>query len=198
MPRPVDHSQRKREIVHALWNLVSVHGLESASMRNVAVAAHISTGQLQHYFKTRDDLLEYAIALLSEQAQKRIETKLAALPAGPSPESVLRECLYDVLGLDAESQLTILVHIAFFAHILTNPRVSKVIHQENKTLYTFTADLIRSAQAAEASPAELDADTEAYTLWSLAVNLGMDLAIGEVTAAEAVTRLDYCLRKVFP
>jgi AcrR family transcriptional regulator len=197
MPRPVDRNQRKREIVLAFWKLISTHGLARASMRNIADAAHMSTGQLQHYFNTREDLLEYAIALLSEQAQQRIETKLAALPAGPTPESVLRECLYDVLGLDSESRLTVLVHIAFFASILSNPHVFEAIQKSNATLYTFTADLIIQAQADGQCPVTLDPVKEAYSIWSLAVSLGMDLALSNIEEEEAIERLEYYLSKIF-
>jgi AcrR family transcriptional regulator len=197
MPRSVDLSERKRKIVHALWKLISVHGLESASMRNVAHAAHMSTGQLQHYFKTRDDLLEYAIALLSEQAQERIEAKLGALPTEPSPDTVLRECLYDVLGLDSESRLTVLVHIAFFASILSNPHIFEAIRKSNDTLYTFTADLIIQAQADGRCLTTLDPVKESYGIWSLTVSLGMDLALGNLEEDEAIERLEYYFSKIF-
>jgi AcrR family transcriptional regulator len=197
MPRPVDHNQRKREIAHALWELISVHGLESASMRNVAHAAHMSTGQLQHYFKTRDDLLEYAVALLSERAQERIEAKLAILPVSPTPENILRQCLYDVLGLDSESRLTVLVHVAFFASVLSNPHVFEAIRKSNDTLYTFTADLITQAQADGRCPATLDPVKETYGIWSLTVSLGMDLALGTLEEDEAIERLEYYFSKIF-
>ncbi|QUL78633.1 TetR/AcrR family transcriptional regulator [Brevibacterium sp. SMBL_HHYL_HB1] len=57
MPKIVDHAQRRTEIVHALWQVIYLRGIDAVSFRSVAEAAGISIGRVQHYFPSRRELV---------------------------------------------------------------------------------------------------------------------------------------------
>ena len=57
MPKIVDHAQRRTEIVHALWQVIYLKGIDGVSFRSVAEAAGISVGRVQHYFPSRSELI---------------------------------------------------------------------------------------------------------------------------------------------
>ncbi|UVI36511.1 TetR/AcrR family transcriptional regulator [Brevibacterium spongiae] len=57
MPKIVDHAQRRTEIVHALWQVIYLNGIDGVSFRSVAEAAGISIGRVQHYFPSRSELI---------------------------------------------------------------------------------------------------------------------------------------------
>jgi AcrR family transcriptional regulator len=54
---------RRMEILGATLDLVAVRGGDNVRLRDVAGATGLSVGTLQHYFETRDNLLEEAFLL---------------------------------------------------------------------------------------------------------------------------------------
>ena len=56
-PAPVDHDERRARLTEVLLDVVAEGGLEAATIRTVAAAAGVSIGTVQHYFKTKDDML---------------------------------------------------------------------------------------------------------------------------------------------
>ena len=58
MPKVVDHDQRRAEIIGALWEVISERGTEGASLMTVARAAGVSVGRIQHYFASKQDLVQ--------------------------------------------------------------------------------------------------------------------------------------------
>ncbi|MFK8850395.1 TetR/AcrR family transcriptional regulator [Streptomyces sp. Ac-502] len=85
MPKKVDHEARRREISQALWRIASTRGLEGASLRDVAAEAGISLGRLQHYFRTKDEMLVFALRYIETLAQERIRARIEALDGEPTP-----------------------------------------------------------------------------------------------------------------
>lgn len=79
MPKRVDHSARRAAISAAVMRLLARDGLEAISLRHVATEAGVSTGQVQHYFPTKEAMMEYASTTIAE----RIAARIGA--AGPAP-----------------------------------------------------------------------------------------------------------------
>lgn len=61
MPKIVDHDQRRRELVDALWEVVNTRGASVVSIRTVAAAAGIPKSNVMYYFPTRGHLLAAAV-----------------------------------------------------------------------------------------------------------------------------------------
>ncbi len=72
MPKVVDHEQRRRDIGVALMRVVQRDGMAAASVRTVAAEAGWSTGALRYYFKTQEELREFATRLAGERVEHRI------------------------------------------------------------------------------------------------------------------------------
>jgi AcrR family transcriptional regulator len=72
-------AQRDR-ILGAAESLMVSHGVERSRLRDVAEAAGVSVGTVQHYFDTRDRLIE---DLFDWSAERRLRHWTDALPADP-------------------------------------------------------------------------------------------------------------------
>ena len=72
MPKIVDHDKKKRQIAEATWRVIVEHGMEGASVRNIAKEAGISLGSLRHYFSTQEELLTFSMNLVKENVTARV------------------------------------------------------------------------------------------------------------------------------
>ncbi|ALE04863.1 TetR family transcriptional regulator (plasmid) [Arthrobacter sp. ERGS1:01] len=75
MPRLVDHQERRRSIIETTWQLIASHGIDNASMRDIArECGYAAPGVLAYYFPNKDALLLAAYELICERTNERIET----------------------------------------------------------------------------------------------------------------------------
>lgn len=63
-------------ILEAATRVIAAHGFEGATIRQVSVAAGVSVGRVQYYFKTRDELVEAT----NEHVLKQLSTRLESEP----------------------------------------------------------------------------------------------------------------------
>ena len=85
--RPQTESgERRNEVVKATWRVIAREGLGKASMRAIAHELGTSTGVLTHYFRDKDQMLDFVLSSMAES----LETARAPLMNGPiSVEQVL-------------------------------------------------------------------------------------------------------------
>ncbi|MGA5421103.1 TetR/AcrR family transcriptional regulator [Streptomyces lavendulocolor] len=221
MPKKVDHEARRLEIAEALWRIASTRGLDGVSLRDVAAEADISLGRLQHYFRTKDEMLLFALRHINSLADQRIRERIGALAAGPGagtgrgtgpsaeseaeagqgppPRAVLRECLMGMLPLDEKSRVGTLVGAAYFARAIHDERLREEAREGIPRLAEFLASLLRSAQerGETAGGRALDPYTEAMLLISLVDGLTAYTLLGVQTGEEAAQRLDAHLDRLF-
>jgi len=84
-------------IADALWRVAERAGLDGASVRRVAAEAGVSPGLVQHYFRTREQMLLFAL----ESAAARMAARYDPT-AERSPQLAVRELLTQFLPLDGE------------------------------------------------------------------------------------------------
>lgn len=114
MPKIVDHEERKKRIAEAMWRVILDKGMEGATVRNIAEEAGLSLGALRYYFQNQDDLLVYAMELVIERANARIEVVMQRnLPPKERVIAVLLECV----PINTESRAEMAVWFAFKAHV---------------------------------------------------------------------------------
>jgi AcrR family transcriptional regulator len=94
LPILVDHQKRRTELIDVAIDLIVEQGLNGASVRAIAARAGYSAVVVQHYFRSKNELLRLAfervIALLQEQVECAIADRREApealavfLPADP-------------------------------------------------------------------------------------------------------------------
>ncbi|TFB73367.1 TetR family transcriptional regulator [Cryobacterium glaciale] len=116
MPKVVDHDQRRVELVNATWRIIARHGIEGATLREIATEAGFANGALKPYFGTKDDLLTFAFGHVFSQTNRRIERSTADL-AGLA---AVRAYCHEILPLDETRVSEARIVIPFWQKALSN------------------------------------------------------------------------------
>ncbi len=165
MPKQVDHQERRTLVAQALWQVIAERGLESASLREVATAAGVSIGQLQHYFGSKESMLRFTLEQLAERIGGRIQRVLDA--GGPTVLGVLRSVVAELVPATAERRVEQRVWAAFLAYAAVDPAIAAILRDQYGSSRGVFAEVLRHAQAAGEVRPDLDADVEAVTLLAL-------------------------------
>ncbi|MFI9238395.1 TetR/AcrR family transcriptional regulator [Streptomyces sp. NPDC053079] len=197
MPKLVDHDERRRSIAGALWRIASTRGLDGASMRDVAAEAGMSLGQLQHYFRSRGDMLVFALDHINELAAGRIRERVRAVGGTPSPRAVLRAIVAEMLPLDDNSRSGVLVQIAYFMQAVHDERLRRHAKEGVPLLRAMLAEQIRQAVGRGEVAADRDPETEAMLLLCLIDGLTSYTLLDVQTPAEAMRLADAHLDRLF-
>jgi AcrR family transcriptional regulator len=188
MPKKVDAEERRRLIADALMRVAAEQGLESVSLRHVAARAGVSTGMVQHYFRTRDEMMAFALSVVRERSRLRVTGALATLGADPPPRLLLRTMIAALLPLDDASRDNGRVALAFLAYTAVRPKAAAALHEDTAQLLDFVAGLVTVPNPAGAAAA----------LLALMEGLGIYLLGGQYTADQALNALDAQLDLIFP
>jgi AcrR family transcriptional regulator len=94
---PVD--ERRRQLLERATELFATHGYDELSMAKLAREAGISKPLLYHYFPSKRDLFEAALAQAAEEHLRRIDSPRADLP----PAEELSRSLDAYLGWIADN-----------------------------------------------------------------------------------------------
>ncbi|ALE93710.1 TetR family transcriptional regulator [Arthrobacter alpinus] len=116
MPKIVNHDQRRLELVDATWRIIARHGIEGATMREIASEAGFANGALKPYFHTKDDLIALAFEHVFNRTNKRITTQTA----GRVGLAALRAFCQEVLPLDEDRINEARIVIPFWQKALTS------------------------------------------------------------------------------
>lgn len=114
MPKIVDHEERKKRIAKATWRVILDKGMEGATVRNIAEEAELSLGALRYYFQNQDDLLVYAMKLVIDRANARIDV---VIQQDLSPKERVIAILLECVPVNAESLAEMQVWLLFKAHV---------------------------------------------------------------------------------
>lgn len=197
MPKQVDHAERRVKIAEALQRLTATRGLEGVSLRHVAAEAGMSMGQVQHYFKTKDEMLLFAMERRSQLYEKRINARLESGELPPTPRAIIRAIMIAVLPLDEASRGDWLMGVAFFIRAISDPSITAVYNEGVPQLFDLFATLIRKAQDDGDVDKSADPEHESAVLWALADSQGSNIVMKHRTPDEAVSTVDYYLDRLF-
>ncbi|MCM0676104.1 TetR family transcriptional regulator C-terminal domain-containing protein [Micromonospora phytophila] len=187
MPKKVDRQERRTLIADALMRVAADQGLEAVSLRHVAAAAGVSAGMVQHYFRTKDEMMAFALAVVRERGQIRVTEALARLGDDPSPRLLLRTMLTALLPLDEQTRDEGRVALAFLAYTAVRPAAAATLREDTAELAGFIANLLPTPNA----------DDAAAGLLALMEGLGIYLLGGQYTAERALRTLDAHLDLLF-
>ena len=189
MPRKSDHRERRELLADALMRLVATRGLEGVSLRHVASEAGVSTGMVQHYFRTKDEMMTFALGMVMDRIRERSQAELA--PA--SPRELVRGLLLQVLPLDETRRLENHVVLAFLAYAAVKPSIASRLRHAATDMRAFLADQLRAAGSADG----LDPERAAAGLLALVDGLGLQMLSRQYAEEDAVAALDAQLALLF-
>jgi TetR/AcrR family transcriptional repressor of bet genes len=192
VPRDVDHDQRRREIVPAVWTIVARRGIEGVTLRGVAAEAGVSMGRVQHYFGTRDELVRHACRLMVEGARTEHVTQGATL----SPVERLRLLVRRAVPTTPEFTLGVAVWTAFHAKSVDDPEIAAILADAHREGVREGAALIAAARDDGDLPDGDDPDAVALRLLALAEGYGARVLVGSLAADDALAALDRELEEV--
>lgn len=197
MPKQVDREQRRRHLGEAALRLIATRGLEAASLRNVAAEAGVSMGTVQHYFTSKQQMLEFAQRYNYERATVRIPALIAQVPEPRTTRAVLRVLLIDLLGLDGESREGARLGAAMRAYAVIDEQAASTARIAYDGVTAFLAAQLRTAQAGGELPGHLDPDQAARHLFAVIEGLSGPALIGAYTPDKAIAVLDHHLDQLF-
>ena len=128
---------RTERILDALIELLATRGPDALSIRNVAAAAGVSVGAVQHHFGTKEQLLQAAMG----EVEQRFRTRIGALlEQEPSPQSRLRAFCVEIAGLGNDDTTEVVVWTVFAARAA----VDEGIRTHHVSSWAHTEDVLRA------------------------------------------------------
>ncbi len=128
MPRVADPKVRRAEVVSAAAALIAAEGPEALSMRRIAEQAGCTIGLLNHWFKSKDDLIE---AVLDHAASAGVDRVHAAMD---SPDITIEDVVREFLPLDEERSAELRVWLVFWALSIGRPSLRRGYSQRVQTM----------------------------------------------------------------
>lgn len=125
MPKIVDHDIQRRAIAEAAIRVIDRVGLDAARLRDVALEGRVTTGAVTHYFASKDDVLEAAMA----EVVRRILDRQAGQAQGRQPFAGLIEAAAAFLPLDDDRLRDWRVWFAFWGRAAVDARY-RALHRD--------------------------------------------------------------------
>ncbi|MBT3162392.1 TetR family transcriptional regulator [Streptomyces sp. Vc74B-19] len=187
MPKQVDYESRRRRIAEAVCLLADERGPEGVSMRDVAARAQVSLGAVQRCFRTKEEMLLFAVDHVGERVTERVRARLGASPA-QSAATALGQAADEVALLREEHRAEARIWLAFVAQAAVSASLAAPLRSSYAALHDLFVRLVTEAAAsapADGDTAPADAEREARTLLALTDGLTSHVLIGHLTAKEA-------------
>ncbi|MFC3494788.1 TetR/AcrR family transcriptional regulator [Glycomyces rhizosphaerae] len=186
MPRTADHDLRRTQIAAAVQHLIAHGGFEAATMAAVAREAGFSVGLVQHYFKSKDDLLLFAYERMTADQLARVARLIAAGEEDQQPiRTILLRCMPELWPLDDARRGEYRVGRVFRARSLDNPTIAEVARQTARIVRAQIARAVENGKECGEVEQDTDAELTAVELAALIEGLADDLyreperAVGE-------------------
>ena len=126
VPRVVDHEQRRREIVWALWSVIHERGIDGVTFQAVATAGGVSIGRIQHYFESKEHLIRTGAEHMIAEAEKRYGR------AESDPQTSLVALLTQPVPTDEAGRLGVSVWYAYLAKSASDPWIRSFLEDSTK------------------------------------------------------------------
>ncbi|MFJ9409375.1 TetR/AcrR family transcriptional regulator [Streptomyces sp. NPDC101393] len=190
MPKQVDHESRRRQIADAVCRLADERGLEGVTLRDVAARAEVSMGAVQRCFRTKEEMLVFALTHIGERVAARVTSRLVESPA-QSARTALGHAATEVSLLREEHRAEARVWLAFVAQAAVSPSLAEILRANYAELQTVFSRLVGEAATGA------DPDREARTLLALTDGLTSHVLIGHLSSTAALDVLDGHLHRLW-
>jgi AcrR family transcriptional regulator len=146
--------ERRNDLIAATLDSISEHGLEGATVRDIAARAGVTGGLIRHYFSGKDEMLQAAYrAVLSSMTQ----TAMAALDDGDDePQGRLRRYIIANVSPPIADAKALSLWAAFISRVRSDDEFAR-IHRENyQTLLGILEALVSAVLDAHSRRPDLD------------------------------------------
>ncbi|MFD7783931.1 TetR/AcrR family transcriptional regulator [Streptomyces nojiriensis] len=184
MPRQVDHESRRRLIAEAVCHLADERGLEGVTLRDVAARAQVSMGAVQRCFRSKEEMLVFALGHIGERIGERVRARLVRSPA-QSAGTALGLAANEISLLREEHRAEARVWLAFVAQAAVSEALAGTLKANYAALQEAFTRLVAEAGEGAGRAEPLDPQREARTLLALADGLTTHVLIGHLTPHEA-------------
>ena len=168
---PLDQETRRLEIAVAAARVIRKRGLRRTKLADVADELQVTTGTLQHYFKTKEELLQLTKNTLVDHSLDdalRISNEI-------SGRDRLQLMAEQLLPLDDARHDMWLVIIAYLGEAVGNDDMMKLQFARYKRSQDIFASEIKNLQAAKAISPKADPFVEAFSLLALIEGLALQV-----------------------
>jgi len=186
MPKLGMEPVRRNQIRRAAAAVITKRGFDRATLMDVAKAARVSTGMINHYYPNKLAMLMDAFAFASEGFQERTKAAIAREVTGLGKlRALIRVGLFDT-SLDARRGHR--MWIMAVAESIKSKAVADIIQERKKHFRVLLLDIVRdldgcadlSPELAEALAADFDAYLTGFSMYYVLGETGL--------TAEAVER----------
>ncbi|MBA0051968.1 TetR family transcriptional regulator [Streptomyces sp. AJS327] len=194
----MDHENRRHLVTEAVFRLAAERGLEAVTLRDVAASAGVSMGAVQRCFRTKEEMLVFALGRLSERVEGRVRERIGSSPA-QSARSRLGHTLTEVALVHPDQGAEARVWLAFLAQAAVAPSLATVLRRNYAALHTALTRLLHAALPSPTGAGELAeaAEREAHALLALADGLTAHVLVGHLDATGAINVLDRYLERLW-
>lgn len=175
--------------MYAVWALLAEHGAESVTMRQVAAEANVSLGRVQHYFASKDDLLQHACRAVVDLAAGQFAERTRGLSAVAS----VRALVLQPIPRDAVSRVGAAVWQGFLTRAASDAEIRSIVLDAVEGACQELARMITEAQLEGSLRDSLDRNRTARSLFALSYGLSQQVLIGAVDADEATATAEATL-----
>lgn len=127
MPKVVNYVEQREKIAEAAWRVICKGGLEQATVRKIADEAGVSMGAMRHYFNSQAQMLEFAMNLIVERVETRIQ-KLNLFSEGVTVQAA-QSLILQFMPMNEERVSEMEVWIAFTVKSLNDPTLKQLSHR---------------------------------------------------------------------
>jgi DNA-binding transcriptional regulator YbjK len=184
MPKIVDHDERRRIIVEALWRVVARDGAHEVSVRHVAAEAGMPKSSIGHYVGTMPQLMGLAVdQLVQENTDYLMSLDLLDLNADKSTE-----VLCTLVPVSERRRHMSGVWMLLAAQAGADPEFAEVLHRLNASVAEGIGDLLRGLQQKGLVDSSREIDREVRRLHALIDGLALQCMTDPVLRSETDVR----------
>lgn len=170
MGRPsLDHDAKRLEIAEATCRTIVERGLRGIKLRDIAATLNVTTGTLQHYYATKEDLLRHAKEFLADRQLARCER----IAQGKKGLQRLQAMCETLLPLDRERYEMWLITTAYAGQTIGDALAMQVMATRYQRAVDIFAMEIKRLQGAGFINPGADPNLEALSLLSFIEGMAM-------------------------
>lgn len=175
MPKKVDHKKQKENVAQAVWRVVHKHGIEKASVRNIAKEANLPVSTMRHYFSNQSELLLFTMEYLHERIERRFlkfahQLKKENISAFDAAKQLVK---FFIHILNQEEQSEMKVWLSFTAKALHDEKMKELSRQMYVELHQVMERAIQILEEGKILKPGLDTELEVQRLYALTDGLAL-------------------------